>query len=277
MPSTVKIFNLGIIAGFTLLFAGFSPIKPEPPIGAGPWDGYELVWADEFNQDGQPDKSRWTYDIGRGDNGWGNQELQYYTDRPENVTCKDGYLTITTWNESYRDSEYTSTRMKTLGRFSFRYGILEIRAKLPGGTGIWPALWMLGDNFQTIGWPSCGEIDMMEYAGKNKDLIHGSLHSPSSFGGTINTKTTIIKGVEDEFHIYSLEWTEKDISFMVDGNCYYTYSPDVYTSDTWPFDKPFFIIMNVAVGGGFGGPLGDITFPCSMTVDYVKVYQKVSQ
>lgn len=237
-------------------------------------DGYKLVWQDEFSYDGNPDTAKWTYDIGTGENGWGNQEFEFYTDRAENVECLEGFLTITARQEPFYGSEYTSTRMKSLGKFSFTYGILEIRAKLPGGVGIWPALWMLGENFPTAGWPSCGEIDMMEYAGKDPDLIHGSIHNNSSFGNTVNTKTAIFKNVENEFHIYSVEWTDTEIRFMVDGNNYYTYKPSVYNQDTWPFNKPFFIIMNVAIGGGFGGPVDNDIFPQSMVVDYVRVYQK---
>ncbi len=236
---------------------------------------YKLVWQDEFSEDGKPDKSKWTYDIGTGSDGWGNQELQFYTDRPENLTISNGHLTITAKKEAFEGSHYTSTRMKTLGKFSFTHGILEIRAKLPGGTGIWPALWMLGENIAEIGWPACGEIDMMEYAGKNKDLIHSTVHNNSSWGNTVNTKTIIIQGVEDDFHIYSLEWTQDQIRFMIDGNNFYTYKPSEYNQDTWPFDRPFFIIMNIAVGGGFGGPVvDDSIFPQSMVVDYVRVYQK---
>lgn len=240
-----------------------------------PGKEYKLVWQDEFSADGRPDDTKWNYDIGTGSNGWGNQELQYYTDRPENVTISNGHLTIMAKKEAFEGSHYTSTRMKTLGKFSFTHGILEIRAKLPGGAGIWPALWMLGENIPEVGWPACGEIDMMEYAGKNHDLIHGSIHNNSSYGNTVNTSTVTIKDVEKDFHVYSVEWTEKEIRFMVDGNLFYTYKPDEYNEDTWPFDKPFFIIMNIAVGGGFGGPVvDDSIFPQSMVVDYVRVYQK---
>lgn len=255
----------------TFISKGYSQ---EIPAGFNAGSGYKLVWQDEFNEDGKPDDANWVYDIGNGQNGWGNQELQYYTNRPENVQCKDGKLTICAKKEMYEGFGYTSTRMKTLGKYSFTHGILEIRAKLPGGTGIWPALWMLGENITSVGWPSCGEIDMMEYAGKDPDLIHGSIHNNSSFGNTVNTKTKIYKGVEEEFHVYSVEWTNKEIRFMVDGDNYYTYKPSEYNADTWPFDKPAFIIMNIAVGGGFGGPVVDDICPQKMIIDYVRVYQK---
>lgn len=238
---------------------------------------YQLVWFDDFLYDGIPDTSRWVFETGNGQDGWGNQELEYYTDRRENAYCRDGNLVITAKKEPYQDFDYTSARMKTSGRFAFCYGLIEFRAKLPGGTGIWPALWLLGENIEEVGWPASGEIDVMEYAGKNKNLIHGSLHTPSSCGNTINTKTIIIQGVEDEFHIYSMEWTEKEITFIIDGKEFYTFKPEKYNKDTWPFDKPFFILMNVAVGGGFGGPVDPGIFPQSMLVDYVKIYQKTSR
>jgi beta-glucanase (GH16 family) len=240
--------------------------------------GYQLVWFDDFTNAGIPDTSRWVFETGNGQDGWGNQEHEYYTARPENVSCQDGNLVITAIKEPYKGLDYTSARMKTTGKFTFTYSLIEFRAKLPGGTGIWPALWLLGNNIDDVGWPACGEIDVMEYAGKNPNLIHGSIHNNSSYGGTIHTKTKIFQGVEEEFHIYSVEWTEKEIRFMVDGDNFYTYKPSEYNTDTWPFDKPFFIIMNIAVGGGFGGPVvDDEIFPQSMVVDYVRVYQKTKR
>jgi beta-glucanase (GH16 family) len=238
---------------------------------------YRLVWAQEFLTDGYPDTAVWVPEIGNGRDGWGNQELEYYTARPENAVCRDGNLIITAIKEPYEGWGYTSARLKTKGNFSFCYGLIEFRAKLPGGTGIWPALWMLGDNIEEAGWPASGEIDVMEYAGKDLNLIHGSLHTLSSCGNTINTKTTIIPGVEEEFHVYAMEWTEKEITFLIDGNAFYTYKPATYNDSTWPFYKPFFILVNVAVGGGFGGPVDPGIFPQSMIVDYIRVYQENSR
>lgn len=264
-----------VLTGIFLLVTALNSFSQNLPYGFDPGSGYKLVWQDEFSIDGRPDGSKWTYDIGNGQDGWGNQEKEYYTDRPENVNCSEGFLIINARKEAYEGSEYTSARMKTYGKFSFTHGILEIRAKLPGGVGIWPALWMLGDNAPVVGWPECGEIDMMEYAGKDPGLIHGSIHNNSSFGNTVNTKTKIFKGVEEDFHVYSVEWTAAEIRFMVDGDNYYTYKPSVYNKDTWPFNEPFFIIMNVAIGGGFAGKvIDDNIFPQSMTVDYVRVFQK---
>ncbi|MCB0806835.1 MAG: glycoside hydrolase family 16 protein [Bacteroidales bacterium] len=190
------------------------------------------------------------------------------------MKVENGVLKITAKLESFGGQNYTSGRIKTEGKFSFQYGRVDIRTKLPGGEGIWPANWMLGDSFGTIGWPDCGEVDIMEYQGANPDIIHGAIHSLSSYGGTVNHATTIVNNVEDEFHIYSVEWDAEKIRFMVDYNEFYVYQPDVYNSETWPFDAPFFILLNVAVGGSFGGPVNDAIFPQTMEVDYVRVYQK---
>jgi beta-glucanase (GH16 family) len=247
--------------------------KTTGPVGVTGKD-YKLTWSEEFNNDGLPDPSKWVPETGNGRDGWGNQELEYYTSRPENAICKDGNLVITAIKEPMEGFNYTSARLKTQGKFSFCHGLIEYRAKLPAGTGIWPALWLLGDAVEEVGWPACGEIDVMEYAGKDKNLIHGSLHTPSSYGNTVNTRTTIIPGVEDEFHVYAVEWTDKTITFLIDGKEFYTYKPDKYNKDTWPYDKPFFIIVNVAVGGGFGGPVDPGIFPQSMVVDYIRVYQE---
>jgi beta-glucanase (GH16 family) len=202
--------------------------------------------------------------------------LQYYTDFPENVKVENGVLKITARLESYNGSEYTSGRIKTEGKFSFQYGRVDVRTKLPGGDGIWPANWMLGNSFSTIGWPACGEIDIMEYRGASPTIIQGSIHSPSSYGGTVNTGYTVIPTAETDFHIYSIEWDETKISFMVDYEEYYVYEPTEYNPDTWPFDAPFFVLLNVAVGGSYGGPVNNSIFPQTMEVDYVRVYQKNS-
>jgi hypothetical protein len=237
-------------------------------------DEYQLIWQDEFDVDGAPDPDYWTFDIGTGNGGWGNGELQYYTGLPANVKVENGTLLITARNESYQGSNYTSGRIKTEGKFAFQYGRVDIRTKLPGGEGIWPANWMLGSNFSTIGWPACGEIDIMEYRGADPDIIHGAIHTPSSFGGTVNHATTTVANAESEFHIYSIEWDDTKIRFMVDYTEFYVYEPAVYNSSTWPFDAPCFILLNVAVGGSFGGWVNNSIFPQTMEIDYVRVYQK---
>jgi len=190
---------------------------------------------------------------------------------------EDGLLLITARHESYGGSDYTSGRIKTQDKFSFQYGRVDIRTKVPGGEGIWPANWMLGDSFSTIGWPACGEIDIMEYRGADPTIIHGAIHTNSSYGGTVNHATTIVPTAETDFHIYSIEWDETKISFLVDNVQFYVYEPTVYNPDTWPFDASFFILLNVAVGGSFGGPVNNSIFPQTMEIDYVKVYQKSSK
>jgi beta-glucanase (GH16 family) len=185
-------------------------------------------------------------------------------------------LKITALLENYGGSNYTSARIITQNKFSFQYGRVDVRAKLPGGEGIWPAIWMLGDSFSSIGWPACGEVDIMEYRGADPDIIHGAIHTTSSYGGTINHATTVISNVEDEFHIYSIEWDETRIRFMVDGSVFYVYDPSEYNADTWPFNADFFLILNVAVGGSFGGPINNAIFPQTMEIDYLRVYQKTT-
>lgn len=236
---------------------------------------YQLIWEDNFNTDGDPDPSNWTFDIGTGTNGWGNGELQYYTNSLNNVKVENGHLLITARYENYSGSNYTSGRIKTQGKFFFQYGRVDIRTKLPGGAGIWPANWMLGESFSTIGWPACGEIDIMEYRGADPNIIHGAIHTPSSFGGTINHSTTYVPNVESEFHIYSVDWDDTRIMFLVDNIPYYVYHPSDYNANTWPFDADLFLLLNVAVGGSFGGTVNNSIFPQTMEIDYIKVYQRI--
>jgi len=189
---------------------------------------------------------------------------------------QNGKLLITAIHQNYAGSNYTSARIKTQGKFSFQYGRIDFRAKLPGGEGIWPANWLLGDAFSSIGWPACGEIDVMEYRGADPNIIHGSIHTPSSYGGTVNTATNYVMNVENQFHLYSIEWDATKIRFLIDNSEYYVYQPSVYNADTWPFNASFFAILNVAVGGSFGGPVNNAIFPQTMEVDYVRVYQKIN-
>jgi len=238
-----------------------------------------LVWGDEFDTDGAPDASKWTYDIGdgSGDNqpgkGWGNNEKQYYTDRPDNVIVEDGVLKIIAKKESFGGSSYTSTRLKTQGKYGFKYGRVDIRAKLPSGGGTWPALWMLGSNITSVGWPACGEIDIMEYIGNNPGHVQSALHTPSSFGNTTNYKKTDIENENDAYHIYSMIWSEDQISFLLDGERFYTYNPVIQTNDNWPFDASQFLIMNIAMGGNAGGTIDASFSESEMIIDYVRVYQ----
>lgn len=228
-----------------------------------------LVWSDEFNTTGAPNSSFWTMETGNGESGWGNNELQYYTNRSENVFVSDGTLKINLKKESYEGFGYTSARMITKGKYSFKYGKIEFRAKLPIGKGTWPALWMLGSNIDTVPWPACGEIDVMEHVGNQQNIIHGTLHSPPFFGGNAQTKSVTIPDVSTAFHLYSMEWNASEIKFAVDGNVFYT----VPNSASTPFNNNFFIIMNVAMGGNFGGTVDPAFVASTMEVDYVRVYQ----
>tara|TARA_B100000767_G_scaffold275523_1_gene312969 strand:+ start:476 stop:1612 length:1137 start_codon:yes stop_codon:yes gene_type:complete len=232
-----------------------------------------LVWSDEFNTDGAPDNSNWGYDIGKGQSGWGNNEVQYYTEREKNITVEDGLLKITAIKEPYEGASYTSSRLKSQGKYSFTYGKVEVRAKLPASAGTWPAIWMLGVNFSAVGWPACGEIDIMEQKGWDKGRISSALHNPSSSGNTINVAETEVSDSTSEFHIYTMNWTEQSIDFSVDGEIFYTYNPDNKTSQNWPYTAPQFIILNVAMGGSLGGNIPNGFSESRMEIDYVRVYR----
>ena len=241
----------------------------------------DLIWSDEFNTPGSPNSSNWTYDIGHGSGGWGNNEVQYYTDEQKNVRVENGLLIIDAIKES---GEWTSARVKSEGLQSFRYGTIKARAKLPEGSGTWPAIWMLGSNYKDIGWPASGEIDIMEHVGKDPGVVHSALHTPSSYGNTQNKGQTAVPDFHDEFHIYEAVWTPESIIFKVDGESFYTYNPSTKNSDTWPFHNEFFLIMNIAMGGNWGsdpqfetggmknGIDPDLTH-ARMEIDYVRVYK----
>lgn len=232
----------------------------------------KLVWSDEFDTDGSPSSSNWDYDIGS-NNGWGNGESQYYTSQEDNVIVEDGLLKITARKENFEGANYTSARIKSQGRYSFTYGKVEIRAKLPSDAGTWPALWMLGSNITTVGWPKCGEIDIMEQKGWDKNKVSSALHNQSSSGNTIHVKEFDLTTSTTDFHVYAVNWTPDEITFSVDGNEYYTYSPEDKTEVNWPYDKPQFIILNVAMGGDLGGQIPEDFNESSMQIDYVRVYR----
>jgi beta-glucanase (GH16 family) len=227
-----------------------------------------LVWSDEFNTNGAPDPAKWGYDIGTGSSGWGNNELQYYTSRPENAVVQNGVLKINLVKENFSGSAYTSTRMLSRGKFSFKYGTVEVRAKLPSGGGTWPAIWMLGNNISTVGWPACGEIDIMEHKGNDLNRIHGTLHYPGRSGGNADGNTRVISNATTEFHIYKVEWTAASIKIYVDDQIIHT----VANSAAIPFNHEFFLILNVAMGGTFGGAVDPNFSRATMEVDYVRVY-----
>ena len=242
-----------------------------------------LVWSDEFNapNDSPVDSSKWVLESG-GD-GWGNQELEYYTARPENAFQRDGNLVIRVLEEKYTGSDgvtrnYTSARLKTKGKFSQRYGRFEARIKIPYGQGIWPAFWMLGDDIEKKGWPDCGEIDIMENIGKEPAMVHGTIHGPGYSGGKgIGAPFELPAGQRfgDDFHVFAVEWEPKAIRFYVDDHLYTTRTPAELPKGTkWVFKHPFFILLNVAVGGGWpGNPDASTVFPQTMLVDYVRVYR----
>lgn len=240
-------------------------------------NGWALHWSDEFNYTGLPDETKWKFETGG--HGWGNHELQYYTDRDTgNAFVKDGLLRITALKKQFDKNGCTSAKLITRGKKLFQYGRIEVRAKLPAGRGTWPAIWMLGDNIDKADWPACGEIDIMEHVGFKKDSIFGSIHTKAynHVAGTQTTKGMFIRDPYTSFHTYSVEWTPEKISFFFDDQHYLDFSNQHKTTDEWPFDAPFYLILNLAVGGDWGGQQGvdDSIFPATLFVDYVRVYQK---
>ena len=244
---------------------------------------WTLVWSDEFNgPDGsRPDPAKWKFEVGG--NGWGNHELEYYTNRPENSLIRDGNLVIQTLKENFTGPDhvtrdFTSARITTQGLFDQAYGRFEARIKIPRGRGLWPAFWLLGDEIGTIGWPGSGEIDIMENIGKEPSMVHGSLHGPGYSGDRDYTSEYKLPGgvhFADDFHVFAVEWEPKTVRFFVDQDLYATFTPTRLPAGMkWVFDHPFFIILNVAVGGDWPGPPdATTTFPQTMLVDYVRVYK----
>ena len=244
---------------------------------------WTLVWSDEFNgPDGsRPDAAKWKFEVGG--NGWGNQELQYYTTRPENSFIRGGNLVIQTLQENFAGPDrvarnYTSARMTTQGLFEQAYGRFEARVKIPRGQGIWPAFWLLGNDFGKVGWPACGEIDIMENIGKEPSTIHGSMHGPGYSGDFDFTSVYKLPGgvnFFDDFHVFAIEWEPGTVRFYVDQELYSTFTPSrLPAGRKWVFDHPFFIVLNVAVGGLWPGlPDSTTVFPQAMLVDYVRVYK----
>ncbi|WP_299336292.1 glycoside hydrolase family 16 protein [uncultured Psychroserpens sp.] len=255
-----------------------------------------LIMQDEFDVDGAPDSSMWTYDIGDGTAqglpaGWGNNELQYYTDRSENVTVENGLLVLTAREEAFEGANYTSARLTTQGLFEQQYGRFEARIKLPTGKGVWPAFWLLGNDCDQNPWPQCGEIDIMEYLGDGPTITFGSAHGPGYNGEFSVSKEYEIENdrFDEGFHIFGIEWGPDYINYYVDGDLYQTITPGVVAQQAedvedefinapenageWVFNRPFYIIINMAVGGNLpGSPNAETVFPQRMLVDYVRVY-----
>lgn len=228
----------------------------------------KAVFFDEFSVDGAPDSSKWGYDLGN-NNGWGNNEAQYYTNRTQNAVVSNGTLKINLIKEAYQGYNYTSARLLSKGKYSMKYGKVEIRAKIPSGGGTWPALWMLGNNIDSVGWPACGEIDIMEHVGNQLNRIFGTLHYPGRSGGNADGASVMIPNATTEFHIYSMEWNASTIKIYVDNQLFFTYN----NSANSPFNQNFFFIMNVAMGGNFGGTIDPNVTNATMEVDYIRVYQ----
>lgn len=235
----------------------------------------ELVMQDEFNTDGAPNSALWNYDIGNGVNGWGNNELEYYTDRTENVKVENGYLLITAEEEQFNGSSYTSAKLTTNGLFEQAYGRFEARIRLPYGQGMWPAFWLLGANCDEVIWPQCGEIDIMEYRGQEPTEVHGTVHGPGYSAGDAITKSFSLENdrFDTGFHVFGIEWTSEYINYYVDNKLYNQITPADVTGE-WVFNQPFYIIINLAVGGNYVGyPNSETVFPQTMLVDYVRVYK----
>lgn len=238
----------------------------------------KLVWSDEFDYTGLPDDSKWSYDVGG--HGWGNNESQYYTEgRSENVRVENGVLTIEAHKEDFEGSGYTSTRLVSRNKGDWKYGRFEIRAKLPSGRGTWPAVWMLPTDWVYGGWPASGEIDIMEHVGYDMHRIHGTIHT-EAFNHTKGTqvgRSVFASKVNEEFHVYTLDWWPDRIDIFLDGEKYFTVSDNGTGFAAWPFDQRFHLLLNIAVGGSWGGVQGidDSIFPQRMEVDYVRVYELV--
>lgn len=258
---------------FLLFFAAVMTLNcgnevPEVKVPTEP----KLVLFEDFTSATLNDKV-WNFDIGNGCPnlcGWGNNELESYTNT--NHSLVDGMFRI---KATKVDKDYFSTKIHTAGKFQTTYGRVEVRAKLPAGQGVWPAIWMLGSNIGTIGWPKCGEIDIMEYVGRDPLSLLHAVHTQSSFGDTQNKAKTTQADIQNGFHTFGLKWDATSLTFSYDGKDTYTYSPAIRNADTWPFDKPCYLILNLAIGGTLGGPVVDPTiFPQEFVIDYVKVWDK---
>jgi beta-glucanase (GH16 family) len=261
-----------MLAGGALIAcgAGSSPQAPAPasPAPVSP----VLVWQDEFNGQGTPDASRWDYEVGL----VRNNERQYYTRaRPENARVEDGMLVIEARREPFEGAAYTSASLTS--RANWTYGRIEVRARLPRGRGTWPAIWMLGTNIRDAGWPTCGEIDVMEHVGFDPGRIHANIHTKAynHVQRTNKGNSLVVARPDEEFHVYSADWTPERIDFFVDSQRYFTFAKENGGEAVWPFDKPQYLILNLAIGGSWGGQQGidDSVFPARYVIDYVRVYR----
>ena len=250
---------------FLAWYHTFTTSPPGAVVTPTPIANYTVLkFSDEFNVDGAPDPTKWGYDLGAG--GWGNGEAQTYTSASDNVIVQGGNLKITAKKSG---TGYTSARLKSENKFEFTYGKIEVKAKLTTGAGTWPAIWMLGQDYATNTWPGCGEIDIMEFKGSEPTKIHGTLHYPAVSPGAGNTNSTTIANASSEFHIYKAIWSPTSVQIFVDDKLYHT----VANNNSLPFNKDFFLILNVAMGGSFGGAIDPAFSQSSMEIDYVRVYQ----
>jgi len=272
------------IAVFILVFAFLAPgcnkNDPADPYPDNPNTGDTvLVWSDEFDYNGLPNQTKWSFDTEGNSSGWGNNESQYYTaNRLKNAEVKDGYLYITAHKEDYEGFSYTSARLRTKEKGDWLFGRVEVKAKIPNGRGMWPAIWMLPTDWAYGGWPASGEIDIMESVGYDPFKIVGTVHT-EAYNHTLGTQkgaTTVVQTCYSDFHVYAMEWESKEIRIYVDDLLYFTFKNEGTGYTVWPFDKRFHLLLNVAVGGDWGGIEGidDAIFPRSMVVDYVRIYQK---
>lgn len=274
------VFSL-IISSFILGCNSEESINTPPVDNSDPdsvkVEGYKLVWNDEFNVDGKPDETKWGYDIWNP--GRVNDELQYYTSNSVNVRVKNGKLEIESHYYSSHEDQYTSARIVSRNKGDWLYGRVEVKAKLPTGRGTWPAIWMLPTDREYGGWPASGEIDIMEHVGYDPNVIVGTVHT-KAFNHTIGThvgSNIRIPTAISDYHVYAIEWSEERIDFYVDDNKYFSFDNQNKSSEEWPFDKRFHLIMNIAVGGSWGGVQGvdNYIFPAQMDIEYVRVYEKV--
>lgn len=277
-----------LVAVVSLVPSGGAPVSATEPsssanVASAP-PGMTLVWADEFDAPAgtPPDPSRWAHDLGDGGRGWGNEELEWYTDSPDNaahdgqgnlvITAREAEPGLTCW---YGPCRYTSARLLTRGLFEVTYGRVEARLKVPSGAGLWPAFWMLGSDIDTVGWPASGEIDVMENVGRQPRLLYGTLHGPGysgsqGYGGTL----LMDEPLADDFHVFAVDWTPERITWTVDGTVFHEATPADVAPSEWVFEHPFFLLLNLAVGGHFGQAVSTTTrFPASLVVDHVRVYQ----
>lgn len=259
-----------------LALIGFFLFSIDPVVNNPP----TLIWSDEFEYEGPPDSTLWDFHMGNGCPklcGWGNNELQYYTDDESNVRVKGGKLIIEAHKENLKGSEYTSSRLSSTDEGNWQYGYIEVRAKLPSGRGTWPAIWMLPEKNIYGGWPASGEIDIMEHVGFDPSVVHGTVHT-TAFNHKIGTqvgKQINVTDFDSAFHNYAINWTADVIEFYLDGEKYHEFRNNGEGSDAWPFDHPFYLILNIAVGGGWGGQKGidENIWPQRLEVEYVRVYE----